>query len=180
MSRETDGSQVEHCSECGFVGSAWSYDAAVSRIAELPNEWRQLIDGLDPAALQRRVFEGMWSIAEYTNHVRESMFGMRFLLDVAVGSPGTDLGMSPDGTFSPQPAVIDAWDAHQRFANEVELLCARAIEISPLQDSSSPEPTVIIDAKAVDLLWIVRHALHDVSHHLGDIARLREALRSSK
>ena len=35
---------------------------------------------------------------------------------------------------------------------------------------------VIIGADEVDVHWMVRHALHDIIHHLGDVERLRNAL----
>jgi hypothetical protein len=36
--------------------------------------------------------------------------------------------------------------------------------------------TAIIGADEVDAHWVCRHAVHDASHHLGDVRRLREAL----
>jgi hypothetical protein len=44
----------------------------------------------------------MWSIAEYVDHVREVLFGMRFLLDTAVHDPGTDLAEPPEPSFEPE------------------------------------------------------------------------------
>jgi len=34
----------------------------------------------------------------------------------------------------------------------------------------------IVDGDRVDLHWIARHAVHDPTHHLRDVARLRAAL----
>jgi hypothetical protein len=36
--------------------------------------------------------------------------------------------------------------------------------------------TVVLDNKDIDPHWIVRHAVHDPTHHLLDIERLRKAL----
>jgi hypothetical protein len=35
---------------------------------------------------------------------------------------------------------------------------------------------VMLDGTDVDLHWIVRHAVHDASHHLLDVKRLRDDL----
>jgi hypothetical protein len=35
---------------------------------------------------------------------------------------------------------------------------------------------VIVADEAVDLHWIARHAVHDATHHLQDVTRLRANL----
>jgi len=47
----------------------------------------------------------MWSIAEYADHVRRVLFGMRFLLDTAVTQPGTVL--RTDRTEAGNAASVD-------------------------------------------------------------------------
>ncbi len=39
--------------------------------------------------------------------------------------------------------------------------------------------TVIIAGDTVDVHWIIRHPLHDGTHHLTDLAALRAALANS-
>jgi hypothetical protein len=36
--------------------------------------------------------------------------------------------------------------------------------------------TAILDGYEVDAHWIVRHVVHDATHHLGDVIALRAAL----
>jgi len=36
--------------------------------------------------------------------------------------------------------------------------------------------TVTVDGVARDLHWVAGHAVHDATHHLGDIERLRRSL----
>ena len=64
--------------------------------------------GLPPEELQRRPISDMWSIAEYTDHVREVMFGMRFVLDSAIDDPGIALGTAPEPEFTAAPRHIDS------------------------------------------------------------------------
>jgi hypothetical protein len=114
----------------------------------------------------------MWSIAEYTDHVREVLFGMRFLLDAAVSQPGTDLGLYPDSRFDPEPRRIEVEGALAGIAREATGLKE---SLSELPDGAWAS-TVVLDGTEADPHWIVRHAVHDASHHLLDIERLRQAL----
>lgn len=114
----------------------------------------------------------MWSIAEYADHVREVLFGMRFLLDTAISQPATDLGESPPSQFDAQPRQIDVEAALGGIDNEARSLSQQLSGLS----SDNWYLTVTFDGTSVDPHWIARHAVHDATHHLLDIARLRSAL----
>jgi hypothetical protein len=68
---------------------------ATEQVAGLPDLWAQAVSGIGPGDLLRRPIGGMRSIAEYTDHVRETTFGTRFVLDIALTVPGVDLGGAP-------------------------------------------------------------------------------------
>jgi len=163
---------VEVCPQCGFDGSAWSDADAISAVAALAGRWSEAVDGLSDRDLQRRPIPTMWSIAEYADHVREVLFGMRFLLDTAVSAPGTDLGHAPEPVFAPEPRPIDVDAALSGLSAEAEQLTDALAAAPPTAWGS----IVIVDDDRVDLHWIVRHAVHDPTHHLRDVTRLRAAL----
>jgi hypothetical protein len=98
---------VERCDECGFDSADWSDASAIAAIQGLPSQWTTAVAGLTPADQIRRPVHQMWSIAEYADHVREVLFGMRILLDTAISQPGTDLGESPPSLFASQPRQVD-------------------------------------------------------------------------
>jgi hypothetical protein len=164
----------ERCSGCGFDGSRWTDAEALDEIAGLAARWADAVQGLDDVAACRRPVPAMWSIAEYTDHIREVMFGMRLLAETAVTSPGADLGPSPETPFDPEPRRLDLARAQAGFAREAAQLHGRLAELAPELWCSQ----VVLDGEAVDIGWIVRHAVHDALHHLGDLADLREALRA--
>jgi DinB superfamily len=114
----------------------------------------------------------MWSIAEYVDHVREVLFGMRFVLDTAVGQPGTDLGEPPEPRFDPEPRAIDIGVALSGIDREASALRDRLAELP----DSAWNSKVTAGGDAIDARWIARHAVHDATHHLLDVDRLREAL----
>lgn len=163
---------VEGCGECGFDGAAWTDDAAVGAIAALPDRWVGAVEGLADEDVQRRPIAARWSIAEYTDHVRETLFGMRFVLDLAVDAPGTVLGDPPAPTFDPDPRAVDVARALGRLREEAEQLHDRLATLTPLSWAS----TVAVGDAEVDAHWIARHAVHDATHHLNDVELLRARL----
>ena len=114
----------------------------------------------------------MWSIVEYADHVREVLFGMRFLLDTAISQPGTDLGESPQPQFDSQARQVDVEAALRDIDNEARSLSQRLSELS----SDEWSLTVTLDGTSVDPHWIACHIVHDATHHLLDVVRLRSAL----
>jgi hypothetical protein len=163
---------VETCDECGFDGWGWTDADAVSTIAGLPRLYSDAVAGLPDGDLQRRPIPTMWSIAEYVDHVREVLFGMRFLLDSALAAPGTDLGGAPASSFEAEARAIDVDAALAGLTAEAERL-SDALAALP---SDAWTSTVILDGDELDVHWIARHAVHDPTHHLDDVAGLRAAL----
>jgi hypothetical protein len=165
-------SPVETCDECGFHARAWADAEAIGAISDLPGRYSDAVAGLADTDLRRRPIPTMWSIAEYVDHVREVLFGMRFLLDSALTDPGSDLGDGPTPTFEPEPRAIDVDAALPGLAAEAELL-SDALAAAP---SDAWTSHVVMNGDELDVHWIARHAVHDSTHHLGDLARLRAAL----
>jgi hypothetical protein len=163
---------AERCDECGFNSEAWTDDAAIEAISQVGTRWAEAIAGLPSEALQRRPISDMWSIAEYTDHVREVLFGMRLVLDSAVANPGIDLGPAPEPEFTTVPRLIDPQTALGGVTREASALRNRLRELP----EGSWSATAIIGEDEVDVHWICRHAVHDADHHQGDVRRLRAAL----
>ena len=114
----------------------------------------------------------MRSIAEYADHVREVLFAMRFVLDVAIENPGTDLGNPPEPEFTSTPKPIEISTALAAIDTEARQLAARLRQLSERDWASE----VSFGSQTRDPHWISRHAVHDASHHLEDVDRLRAAL----
>jgi DinB superfamily len=167
-----DNVTAEHCQQCGFDGDDWTDTGALEAVAELPVRWASAISGLRSRDLLRRPVPDMWSIGEYTDHVRQVLFGMRFLLDAAVSQPGVDLGASPESRFDTEARPIEVESALAGIDREATALRESLSELPPDAWTS----IVILDGAGVDPHWIVRHAVHDATHHLLDVQRLRRAL----
>jgi hypothetical protein len=111
-------------------------------------------------------------LLEYADHVREVLFGMRLLLDAAVRQPGADLGPSPESRFDAEARPIDIQSTLAGIDREATALREGLSELPPDAWTS----IVILDDRDVDPRWIVRHSVHDPTHHLLDVRRLRDAL----
>ena len=158
--------------QCGFDGEQWTDDDAVTVLAALPDRWRAAVSGLSNDQLNMRPIGDMWSIGEYIDHVREVLFGMRFLLDIALTHPGTDLGPPPEPQFDPVARVVDIDLVLAGVAHEAGALSAGLTGLAPAAWASE----VILDGQAVNAHWIARHGVHDATHHLMDVEGLRERL----
>jgi hypothetical protein len=167
-----DRMAVERCEECGYDGDDWTDSSAVTAIERLPARWHEALAGLTSGELHRRPIPSMWSIAEYADHVREVFFGMHFLLDTAVTTPGADLGESPSPPFDPEPRRIEVEMALAGIEREATALRERLNQLTPDQWDLAVE----LDGDDVNPHWITRHVVHDATHHLGDVAHLRAAL----
>jgi hypothetical protein len=163
---------VERCGECGFDSDHWSDAGAIAAIRHVPVQWNTAVAALNPRDQLRRPIHQMWSVAEYTDHVREVLFGMRFLLDTAISQPGTDLGQPPPSQFASEPRQIDVQAALDGIDHEARSLSEQLSQL-PAADWLL---TVTFDGTSVDPHWIARHTVHDATHHLLDIVRLRSAL----
>jgi hypothetical protein len=163
---------VEVCLQCGFDGTTWTDDAALVEIGRIPDRWVGALRAVPPADAGRRPIAGMWSIAEYVDHVRETFFGMRFVVDTALDAPGTDLGAPPTNRFDPEPRAIDVDRSLSGLRREAALLGDRLQAVSVEEWTAE----VVLDGETIDLRWVARHAVHDATHHLADVARLRSAL----
>jgi len=163
---------VEQCQECGFDSTAWTDASALKAVGDLPNRWRDAVEVVASDDLNRRPRADMWSIGEYANHVREVLFSVRYLLDTAVAAPDSDIGEVPNAPFEPETRLVDVDRALSGIARETHALTERLTQL-PDHDWNA---TVTLGGDEVDAHWMVRHALHDATHHLLDVERLRALL----
>jgi MOSC domain-containing protein YiiM len=163
---------AEQCEECSFDGDRWRDEDALSTLPIVAALWSEYLVDIAPELVQTRARAGEWSIAEYTDHVREVLFAMRFLLGTALAEPERDLGEAPTPRFSEQVRTIDIGRALAGVHEESNALARELGEIDPRDWGTG----VVVDGERVDLRWIGRHAVHDVLHHLHDIARIRDRL----
>ena len=167
---------AERCDECRFDGSRWTDQDVLTTLGVLGPLWDGYLDAADDRVVYTRPSAQQWSIAEYTQHLGETLWAMRFLVAVARETPGHDLGEVHGRPFDPEPAVVDFAAARERLSAEATQLAAALADVGV---EEWPGATVSFTDQTVDLGWIGRHGLHDAMHHLHDVGRIRVALRDA-
>jgi MOSC domain-containing protein YiiM len=162
----------ETCDECAFDGGRWTDSDVLTTMPILGVLWDGYVAGAPDSVVEHRPEPECWSIAEYTDHVREVLFAMRFLAGIALNEPDRDLGSSPKPKFDAEPRTIDMAAAVAAIGAEGRQLAGELAEI----DSTRWAAGVTIDDQRVDLRWIARHGVHDSLHHLYDVGRIRARL----
>jgi MOSC domain-containing protein YiiM len=163
--------ESERCGECRFDGDRWVDGDVLTTLPILGALLGEYVAGLDDEVLHRRYRRDQWSIAEYADQTRETLFAMRFLLGMALSTDEPDLGSAPSPRFTAEARSIDIAAALAGIDAESSEL---AEELAVL-DMEQWSRGATIDGERVDVRWIARHAVHDATHHLHDIGRIRVA-----
>lgn len=163
---------MQGCGECGF-----HYDD-VPR-AELPGALRELAAQLssrlrstDHLALRRRPRPEVWAPLEYAAHVRDVLsvqrerIGRALVHDVPTFAPmrrDERVVEQRDVESDPEVVARELGDAADRLASLL-------VDLVPHEWRRSgtfpwPDPTVR------DVDWMARHTVHELVHHLLDVAR---------
>jgi MOSC domain-containing protein YiiM len=159
--------RVETCEACRFDGAQYDLRDTVGTLRALGPMWRWAVEGVDPSVLATRPEADVWSALEYAVHCAEVADLHRLGLEVLLG--GKDLVVDggveladPDTTAG-MPAALD------------RLQDALLAEATLAADVPAADPrwshTISTGAQQDDAAWLVRHTVHDVSHHLMDIGR---------
>lgn len=131
--------------------------------------WRELFEGRPDEALRRRPAPDVWSPLEYAAHTRD-------VLDLI----GQGLGAVLDDNRPTFPAVTPEEGAPDHGWNDLEPaavldeLATNAERIADRAARALPEHwdrTGTLGGEEVDAGWILRHAVHDASHHLRDVTK---------
>lgn len=161
--------QVERCDECRFDGSAYTVDDVSGTLRNLAEWAGHAMGGIEPTDLNRRPTPTTWSPAEYLRHTKRVVWSMAGLAEMALAESGLAVAGSPPDNASADdpPAIADVYREFVRLDEEAQrlhLLWATA-------SADERARTIDINGSTADVAGIVRHAVHDATHHLADIGR---------
>jgi hypothetical protein len=161
--------EAETCEQCRFDAAEYDVSDAFGTLAAVPAMWRQLAEGLPDDALLARPSPEVWSAAEYLAHSVGGTKVLGVLLHrsrkdgdppaVAVG----DLVREPERSVE-VPRLLDALD------HEVGRLLGVVRELGA-DDEPGWRRLVSFAGTQRDAGWILRHAVHETTHHLHDAGR---------
>lgn len=163
----------ETCDRCGFDGTEYDLDDALGTLRAIAPMWRWTVEGIDHVTLLARPTPEVWSAAEYTAHSADVTQAMGRLLHGLLTIDSIEVEAVPEGHA---PDVTDGFDAaFDRLAANLARLHDRAKRVGPA-DEPDWGRTARADGHIVDGAWVLRHAVHDATHHLHDIGRGLHAL----
>lgn len=161
--------EEEHvCAECPFAFADQDVDRAMTVIAGIPAQARQLFASLDEAAVRRRP-PGVWSAAEYLCHVRDvyATFTIRLHRARTEDDPALEpmLNDLRARRFGYRDAAVEpALDQLQAYVTGF------LAEVARVDDWARPVHRLPDEHRTA--LWLVRQAAHEGVHHLRDIAEV--------
>jgi S-DNA-T family DNA segregation ATPase FtsK/SpoIIIE len=173
----------ERCAECGFDGAKLSTAGTVDGIRSLARRFRapltRFLPGEDGDAVVRfKPDPSTWSALEYACHVRDvlDVYQGRVARTLAENTPtldsmGRDERALRDRYNEQDPAVVadDLAANGERLASQLDGLT----EADWAREAIHPYP----EPAARSVLWMVRHVVHEGSHHLLDIGRVLRSAR---
>lgn len=163
----------ETCDTCQFDGQRYTLDDALGTLRALPTMWRWAVADVDERTLLARPAADVWSAAEYTAHAADVTQAMGRLLHGLLTLDDLEVEAVPEGHA---PDVSDGFDAAMgRLEANLSRLHDRAARVGPHEEPAWMR-TALADGHEVSGGWVLRHAVHDVSHHLSDVGRGLHAL----
>ena len=167
----------ETCVACGFDGAAYGDAALVDAVRALGPRWRTLLTDAG-AELRIRPAPEVWSAIEYAAHSRDITALHCFGVEQALtGAEPVFPAIEADelieeaaaGYSSENPeAVLDALDGAAR----------RLADLAATAPPASWALAITIGDERSSVRRLLEHALHDSSHHVGDVERGLRSLRA--
>jgi hypothetical protein len=162
---------VDICEECGFRYGDLARTALAPALGDQGRRLVTLLSGPIDDPAQRRQPD-VWSPVEYACHVRDVLLVQRDRLFVAL--------VEDEPSFKPmyreERVVFDRYDDQAIEIVTAQLLMAAAMAahaFAGLTDEQWERPLIYgyPDPARRDLEWMAHHAVHEMTHHSGDIER---------
>ena len=165
---------VQRCDECDFTYEAVALVDTASNLRSLCTEYVAILaDRERDQRLKMRPAPGVWSVIEYSCHVRDVVLIQRdrIILALVERSPGFAR------MYRDERALLAGY--RQEAPQDVALGLGVAVNLfAHLFDRLSSEQT---DRKCIynfpeaserDIGWLGRHTVHEAKHHLDDVRRI--------
>ena len=165
---------IEHCELCRFDGSAYTNDDVAGTLRNLGDWFTHSVQGIDAEVLNRRPEPTVWSPAEYLRHCKRMLWSMAGLMELMLidDRPAVQGRPPADALASDEPVEIDVLRELTRIDEEA----SRMVRLWAKVSASDRARVAILNGAEADLAGVVRHAIHDATHHLSDIGRTVAAL----
>lgn len=171
--------EPERCAECGFDGTRLTVADAVTALRSFGQRWRRVFEGVPEDVLRRRPNPGVWSSLEYAAHARDSFAMLGWGMNEILKGEEPELPViEPDGLSSDGAAADHGYNALEP-AQVMDELEANSTRVAARAERELPEHwsrAARMGSEAMDAGWVLRHAVHEGSHHLRDVEKVLDEL----
>lgn len=157
----------ETCGGCRFDGSQYNLQDTLGTLRAIGPMWHQALEGVAEDVLTARPGPLVWSALEYLTHSADVVANMGRLLHATLAVDDLTLPGVPT-PHDPAPEPLP--DGLERMRSNTARLHAKAASLDGARDPRWRR-TARAGDQVVDAAWIVRHAVHDTTHHLSDVGR---------
>ncbi|HEY9305578.1 MAG TPA: DinB family protein [Mycobacterium sp.] len=159
------------CAACGLVYSEVSIDDAVSAIGSLPSAVRAAVSAIPVEARRVRPSREVWSVAEYLCHLRD----VNMAFTIRLHRIRTEDRPAMEPMFNDLRARRFRYNDCDFEATLDELAAAArgfCEQIARTEEGDWDRIATRLPGEDRTALWLVRQAMHEGVHHLGDIRRI--------
>ncbi|EFG76274.1 hypothetical protein HMPREF0591_3817 [Mycobacterium parascrofulaceum ATCC BAA-614] len=164
------------CVACGMSYPDTRIDDAVGVIAGLPDAVRAAVSAIPPGARRMRPGPEVWSVAEYLCHLRDVYVSFT----IRLYRVRTEHRPALEPMFNDLRARRFRYNDCDIDATLGELAAAAAgfrDEIARVKDHDWDRTATRLPGEERTARWLVRQAMHEGVHHLGDIRTIGETAR---
>ena len=162
MTRET-------CEICRFDSEEYTTDDVVGTLLTLEPWWLEAVRDIDPEVLNTRPAPTVWAPSEYAQHTSGVTWALNEGLEqMRSGTMRRDPIAVPDASADDPPPDIDTLECIAEIGRQAERMAGIVRELG---EEGLTAITGQVGEQTIDGAWVVRHAVHDATHHLSDTGR---------
>ncbi|MGD1205922.1 DinB family protein [Mycobacterium seoulense] len=161
------------CAACAVSYPDIRVEDAIAIIAGLPDAVRDVVSAISPDARRVRSSPEVWSVAEYLCHLRDVYVSFTIRLHRV----RTEQQPAWEPMLNELRARRFRYNDCDIDATLVELAAAAAgfrDEVARIQDEGWDRTGTRLPGEQRTARWLVRQAMHEGVHHLGDIRTIGE------
>ncbi|MBV8182160.1 MAG: DinB family protein [Mycobacterium sp.] len=159
------------CDVCALVYSEITIDDAVNVITGLPGAVRDAVSAIPPEACRVRPSRQVWSVAEYLCHLRD----VYITNTIRLHRTCTEDRPALEPMFNDLRARRFRYNDCDLKATVDELAAAAAgfcEQVARTEEREWDRIATRLPGEDRTARWLVRQAMHEGVHHLGDIGRI--------
>ncbi len=157
------------CDGCSLAYAQITVDDAGQAIQALPAQLRAAVDAVPSGTRRQRPGPSVWSVAEYTCHIRDVLISTTIRLHRG----RTESAPTVDPMFNDLRAELFRYNQADLTAVLEETAAAAAGLCEEISRMTGPDWDRVVlrqPGEQRTTRWLVRQAMHEGRHHLADIA----------